>query len=40
MLERYREIAVYKEDIDFFIKLVQNDIGSVSEIQLRSIMVS
>ena len=37
MLERYREIAVYKEDIDFFIKLVQNDIGSVSEIQLRSI---
>lgn len=37
MLERYGEIAVYKEDIDFFIKLVQNDIGSVSEIQLRSI---
>lgn len=37
MLERYRDIAVYKEDMNLFVELVQNDIGNVSEIQLRSI---
>ena len=37
MLERYRDVELYKEDIDNFLKLVEEDVGNISESQLRSI---
>ena len=37
MLERYRDVDLYKEDIDNFLKFVKEDVGNISENQLRSI---
>lgn len=37
MLKRYRDIELCKEDITSFLELVQEDVGNVSESQLRSI---
>ena len=37
MLERYRDIELYKEDIDNFLMLVKEDVGKISESQIRSI---
>lgn len=37
MLEWYRDVDLYKEDIDNFLKFVKEDVGNISENQLRSI---
>ena len=39
MLERYRDIELYKEDIDNFLMLVKEDVGKISESQIRSIAI-
>lgn len=37
MLERYRDIGICKNDINVFLELVENDIGSVPEERMRNI---
>ena len=37
MLKRYRDIEICKKDIEFFIELVQKDIGNAPEVKLKSI---
>ena len=37
MLKRYRDIEICKKDIEFFIELVQKDVGNAPEVKLKSI---